>query len=69
MLWALSYFNGAVVLRFLFGRTYSLLPGRSGAVMEAIFGLIGWILERAASSEPLHGQNYRLLRSARNDGA
>jgi Na+/proline symporter len=44
VLWALSYFNGAVVLGFLFGRTYRLLPGRSGAVKGTIFGLIGWIV-------------------------
>jgi hypothetical protein len=29
--WALSFLNGAVVLGILFGRTYRLLPGRSGA--------------------------------------
>lgn len=42
--WALSYFNGAVVLGFLFGHTYRLLPGRSGATKGIIFGLSGWIV-------------------------
>jgi len=44
VLWALSCFNGAVVLGFLFGRTYRLLPGRSGAMKGIIFGLAGWIV-------------------------
>ena len=44
VLWALSYFNGSVVLGFLFGRIYQLLPGRSGAVKGRIFGLIGWMV-------------------------
>ena len=42
--WLLSFANGALVLGFLFGRTYRLLPGRNGAVKGLIFGLIGWIL-------------------------
>ena len=42
--WLLSFANGALVLGFLFGRTYRLLPGRSGAVKGLVFGLIGWIL-------------------------
>ena len=42
--WILSFANGSLVLGFLFGRTYRLLPGRSGAVKGLVFGLIGWIL-------------------------
>ena len=42
--WALSFLNGAVVLGFLFGRTYRLLPGRSGAAKGFVFGLFGWIV-------------------------
>ena len=42
--WALSFFNGAVVLGFLLGRTYQLLPGRSGAAKGFIFGVLGWIV-------------------------
>ena len=41
--WLLSFANGALVLGFLFGRTYRLLPGRNGAVKGLVFGLIGWI--------------------------
>lgn len=41
--WILSYLNGAVVLGFLFGRVYRLLPGRIGAAKGAIFGVFGWI--------------------------
>ncbi len=40
--WALSYFNGAVVLGFLFGRIYRWLPG-GGAIKGATFGLGVWI--------------------------
>ncbi len=42
--WALSYFNGAVVLGFLFGRTYRWLPGGNGAIKGAAFGLGVWIV-------------------------
>ena len=42
-LWALTFLNGAVVLGFLFGRTYRLLPGRSGAAKGFVFGVLGWI--------------------------
>lgn len=41
--WALSFLNGAVVLGFLFGRTYRALPGRSGAAKGFVFGVLGWI--------------------------
>ncbi len=41
--WALSFLNGAVVLGILFGRTYRLLPGRSGAAKGFVFGVLGWI--------------------------
>ncbi len=42
--WALSFLNGAVVLGFIFGRIYRLLPGRSGAAKGFAFGLLGWIV-------------------------
>jgi uncharacterized protein DUF6789 len=42
--WALSFLNGAVVLGILFGRTYRLLPGHSGAAKGFVFGVFGWIL-------------------------
>ena len=41
--WALSFLNGSVVLGILFGRTYRLLPGRSGAAKGLVFGVFGWI--------------------------
>lgn len=42
--WALSFLNGAVVLGILFGRTYRLLPGRSGAAKGFVFGVFGWVV-------------------------
>ncbi len=42
--WALSFLNGAVVLGFLFGRTYQLLPGRNGAAKGFVFGVLGWLI-------------------------
>ena len=42
--WLMSFLNGAVVLRLLFGRIYRLLPGRIGAVKGLTFGLLGWAL-------------------------
>jgi len=41
--WALSYFNGSVVLGFLFGHAYRRLPGGNGAIKGAVFGLAVWI--------------------------
>ncbi len=41
--WAFSFLNGAVVLGILFGRTYRLLPGGSGAAKGFVFGVLGWI--------------------------
>ena len=41
--WALSFFNGALLLGFLYGHTYPLLPGRSGLEKGFVFGLLGWI--------------------------
>ena len=42
--WALSFLNGAVVLGFLFGHTYQLLPGRNGATKGFVFGVLGWLI-------------------------
>lgn len=44
VLWVLSYFNGAVVLGFLFGRLFGWLPGRSGAAKGTVFGLAMWVV-------------------------
>ena len=41
--WALSFLNGSVVLGFLFGRVYRLLPGSSGAAKGFVFGVLGWL--------------------------
>jgi hypothetical protein len=41
--WALSYFNGAVVLGFLFGRVYRWLPGGNGVFKGATFGITVWL--------------------------
>lgn len=42
--WALSYFNGSVVLSFLFGRVNRYLPARTGAGKGAVFGIAIWVL-------------------------
>ena len=42
--WALSYFNGSVVLGFLFGRSYQSLPGRTGVMKGLVFGFAVWIM-------------------------
>jgi uncharacterized membrane protein YagU involved in acid resistance len=42
--WLLSYFNGSVVLGFLYRAIHRRLPGRDGAVKGAVFGLLGWIV-------------------------
>ena len=42
--WLLSYFNGSVVLGFLYSKIYRQVPGRNGAMKGAIFGAIGWVV-------------------------
>jgi hypothetical protein len=42
--WALSYFNGSVVLGFLFGRFYQWLPGNNGVTKGIVFGLAVWLV-------------------------
>jgi hypothetical protein len=41
--WALSYFNGSVVLGFLFGRSYQVLPGDTGVIKGLVFGFGVWL--------------------------
>ena len=40
--WLLSYVNGSVVLGFIYSMVYRKIPGQSGAIKGAIFGVIGW---------------------------
>lgn len=42
--WLLSWINGSAVLGFLFGRSYRLIPGRSGFAKGVAFGMFGWVL-------------------------
>lgn len=42
--WTLSFLNGAVVLGFLFGRSYAWLPGQNGVTKGFVFGVLGWIV-------------------------
>ena len=42
--WILSYFNGSVVLGFLFGQSYSRLPGRTPLAKGTVFGLAIWVV-------------------------
>lgn len=42
--WALSFFNGAIVLGYVFGRTFLLLPGRTGIAKGFVFGLLSWMV-------------------------
>ena len=41
--WVLSFFNGSVVLGFLFGHSYQSLPGSNGAIKGLVFGFGVWI--------------------------
>jgi hypothetical protein len=42
--WAISFFNGSVILSLLFGRLYRSLPGRNGLMKGIAFGGVGWLL-------------------------
>lgn len=44
ILWALSFLNGSVLLGYLFGHAYPLLPGQSGAAKGFVFGVLGWLM-------------------------
>ena len=41
--WLLPYANGALVLGFLFGRLYAVLPGRNAIAKGMVFGLAAWL--------------------------
>jgi Na+/proline symporter len=41
--WAVSFFNGSIVLGFLFGQSYWRLPGHTGVMKGLFFGLAVWI--------------------------
>ncbi|HRF09761.1 MAG TPA: hypothetical protein PL193_14110 [Xanthobacteraceae bacterium] len=41
--WLLSFANGAILLGIVFGRIYPRLPGNSGAIKGAVFGVAGWL--------------------------
>jgi hypothetical protein len=40
--WALSYFNGSVVLGLLFGQSHTRLPGRTPLIKGMVFGVSIW---------------------------
>jgi uncharacterized protein DUF6789 len=42
--WVLSFFNGAIVLGYLFGRIYPVLPGKNGVAKGFVFGFLSWIV-------------------------
>lgn len=42
--WAISFFNGSIVLGFLFRGLHPYLPGASGAAKGTVFGVLGWVL-------------------------
>jgi hypothetical protein len=42
--WLLPYINGAMLLGFLFGQSFSHLPGRTAWARGVAFGLLAWLL-------------------------
>nr|WP_315705945.1 MULTISPECIES: DUF6789 family protein [unclassified Bradyrhizobium] len=42
--WALSFLNGSTIIGLVFGQLYRSLPGSSGAVKGAVYGLLGWLV-------------------------
>jgi hypothetical protein len=44
VLWLLSFFNGFVVISFVFRLVYRWLPGRNGAVKGFVYGFLGWAM-------------------------
>lgn len=42
--WLLPYINGAMLLGFLFGQSFSYLPGRTALRKGAVFGFLAWLL-------------------------
>lgn len=44
VLWLLSFFNGFVVISFVFRLVYRWLPGSSGAIKGFVYGFLGWAM-------------------------
>lgn len=44
VLWLLSFFNGFVVISFVFRLVYRWLPGSNGAVKGLVYGFLGWAM-------------------------
>jgi hypothetical protein len=42
--WMLSFVSGATIIGVLFGRIYTLLPGKTAAIKGLNFGLLGWMV-------------------------
>ncbi len=42
--WLLAYVNGALVLGFVFGKSFPYLPGRTPVFRGAIFGFAAWLV-------------------------
>jgi hypothetical protein len=46
--WITGFFSGAVILGFVFSRTYKLLPGTAMLAKGAVFGVLAWAVMGAA---------------------
>ena len=42
--WLISYLNGSTVVSFVYGQLHPHLPGSSGAVRGAVYGLACWVV-------------------------
>ncbi len=40
--WLIGFFNGAVVLGFVFSRSYKVLPGKGTLSKGGVFGVLAW---------------------------
>ena len=42
--WLISYLNGSTVVSFVYGQFHSYLPGSSGTVRGAVYGVACWVV-------------------------
>jgi hypothetical protein len=43
LLWAIAFLNGALLVSFVFHRTYDFLPGKSSITKGVAFGVLAWV--------------------------
>jgi hypothetical protein len=57
LLWAIAFLNGALVVGFIFHRTYHVLPGQNVITKGLVFGALAWVM-MASLLFPVIGEGF-----------